>query len=146
MKIVLDTNVLLSAAWRDRLPERVVLYIATNSRCEWLATQPILDEYLAVLQRPRFKLSSEVLRQWATLIEMRTVVIPQPEISAPSLRDPTDAMFLAAAVAAEADFLITGDNDLLSLTLSINTRILSVADFAAHIGRLSAAAASFFSS
>jgi uncharacterized protein len=134
MKIVLDTNVLLSAAWRDRLPERVVLYIATDPQFEWLATQPILDEYLNVLKRPRFNLSSNVLQQWTTLIEMRTVVIPQPEISVPTLRDPADAIFLSAAIAGAADFLITGDNDLLSLTLSIRARIICVADFAAQAG------------
>jgi hypothetical protein len=38
MRIVLDTNVLLSAAWRDRLPEKVVLYVATHPDCEWIVT------------------------------------------------------------------------------------------------------------
>jgi uncharacterized protein len=134
MKIVLDTNVLLSAAWRDRLPERVILHIATGPDCEWLATNPILDEYRAVLRRPRFNLPSELLQQWITLIEMRTVVIPAPHITTPSLRDPDDAVMLSAAIAGDADFLITGDKDLLSLSLSIRTRIITVADFAAQLG------------
>jgi predicted nucleic acid-binding protein len=46
MKILVDTNVLLSAAWRDRLPEKVVLHVATDRDCQWIVTAPILQEYL----------------------------------------------------------------------------------------------------
>ena len=133
MKIVLDTNVLVSAAWRDRLPERVVLYIATSADCDWIVTAPILSEYVSVLKRPMFNLPGELLQQWAELVEMRTIVIPLPETVTPPLRDSSDAMFLAAAIVGEADFLITGDNDLLSAKLSITTRIISVADFATQV-------------
>jgi putative PIN family toxin of toxin-antitoxin system len=133
MKIVLDTNVLLSVAWRDGLPERVVRYVATHRDCEWLVTSPILSEHVSVLKRPKFNLPSELLQPWTDLVEMRTVVIPLPEAASLPLRDPADAMFLAAAIASEADFLITGDDDLLSAKLTIRTRILSVADFAAHV-------------
>jgi hypothetical protein len=34
MRILVDTNVLLSAAWRDRLPEKVVQHIATAADCD----------------------------------------------------------------------------------------------------------------
>jgi uncharacterized protein len=61
MKVVLDTNVLLSA-WRDRLPERIVLHVATSPECEWIVTAPILTEYTAVLQRPKFSLPPELLQ------------------------------------------------------------------------------------
>lgn len=36
MKILVDTNVLLSAAWRDRLPEEVLLHIAASPDIEWV--------------------------------------------------------------------------------------------------------------
>jgi putative PIN family toxin of toxin-antitoxin system len=133
MKIVLDTNVLLSAAWRDRLPERVVLHVATDPMCEWIVTEPILSEYVSVLKRPKFNLPEDLMQRWTDLIEMRTIVIPLPITATPPLRDPADAMFLAAAIAGAADFLITGDNDLLSLKLTIMTRMISVAEFAPHV-------------
>jgi putative PIN family toxin of toxin-antitoxin system len=133
MKIVLDTNVLLSAAWRDRLPERVVLYVATTSDCEWIVTAPILSEYVAVLRRPKFNLPGELVQRWTDLVEMRTIMIPLPDVATSTLRDPADVMFLAAAMAGKADFLITGDNDLLNSSLSIPTRMISVADFAAQL-------------
>lgn len=44
MKVLVDTNVVLSAALRDRLPERVILHIATREEWIWLTTPDILDE------------------------------------------------------------------------------------------------------
>jgi putative PIN family toxin of toxin-antitoxin system len=129
MKIVVDTNVLLSAAWRDRLPERVVLHVATSSNCEWIVTDPILAEYVAVLKRRKFNLPNELIERWTDLVEMRTTVISIPQIATPPLRDPGDAIFLAAAIAGEANYFITGDNDLLNAKLSISTQIVSAADF-----------------
>jgi uncharacterized protein len=114
MNIILDTNVLLSAAWRNGLPERVVLDAATTSDCEWIVTAPILSEYVSVLRRPKFNLPSELVQRWTDLVEMRTFMIPLPEVATLPLRDPGDVTFLVAAIAGEADFLITGDNDPLS--------------------------------
>jgi putative PIN family toxin of toxin-antitoxin system len=134
MKILLDTNVLLSAAWRDRLPEKVVQRVAVDRGCQWIVTVEILKEYLEVLQRPKFSLPAELLRQWAELIEMRTVVVPTPSVDVSQLRDPKDAIFLAVAIAASADFLVTGDNDLLQAKALVQTQIVTVADFAAALG------------
>ena len=134
MKILLDTNVLLSAAWRDRLPEKVVLQVATDGTCQWIVTAAILSEYVEVLRRPKFALSSALLQMWTELIEMRTVVVPTPNVETTQLRDPKDAIFLAAAVAADADYLVTGDNDLLQAKTLIKTKVVTVAGFAAAAG------------
>jgi putative PIN family toxin of toxin-antitoxin system len=133
MKILLDTNVLLSAAWRDRLPEKIVLHVATDRECQWIVTAPILQEYLEVLKRPKFALPTEHLQQWAELIEMRTFMVPTPTVDVSQLRDPKDIIFLAAAVATAADFLVTGDRDLLQAQFAGPTRIVTVADFSAAL-------------
>ncbi len=52
MNVLIDTNVLLSAALRDKQPERVVLHVATRDDCKWLVTPEILAEYTEVLRRP----------------------------------------------------------------------------------------------
>jgi putative PIN family toxin of toxin-antitoxin system len=135
MRIVVDTNVLLSAALRDRLPEKVVQHIATAADCDWIATPEIIKEYVEVLRRPKFALSASVLHSWAELIAIRVLVIPSPtavDVRLP--RDPNDAPFLAAAIIAGANYLITGDNDLLHAKLSLTTRIVTVAEFAATFG------------
>ena len=129
MNVLIDTNVLLSAALRDRLPERVVMFVATQDDWKWLVTPAIRAEYADVLKRPKFALTSEVLQQWTNLIDSRTVsVASPPDIEYP--RDPKDAPFLAAAIATTANYLVTGDKDLLDSQLALETKILAVGEFA----------------
>jgi putative PIN family toxin of toxin-antitoxin system len=77
-------------------------------------------------------LSAALIKQWAELIEMRALVVAAPPIDISQSRDPKDAMFRAAALASDADFLITGDSDLLQAKSAIATRIVTVAEFAAE--------------
>ena len=100
MNVIVDTNVLLSAALRDRLPERVVLFIATGPRFHWLVTQEILTEYVEVLRRPKFKLDDEAIDGWSKLLESQTIRMASPSLDVNDLRDPKNAPFLAAALAS----------------------------------------------
>jgi len=130
MKVLVDTNVVLSAALRNRLPERVILHIGTREEWIWLTTPEILSEYLNVLARPKFALPPDVLKLWSDVVQGRTICVTTP----PALdfaRDPKDAPFLAAALATSADYLITGDADLFHAQPSLQTRVISVVDFAA---------------
>jgi putative PIN family toxin of toxin-antitoxin system len=129
MNVLIDTNVLLSAALRDRLPERVVLHVAAREEFRWLVTPAILAEYTDVLRRPKFGLDQQTLGRWAELLAMRTVNVGSPPQAPDFPRDPKDAPFLAAALAARADFLITGDKDLLEAKDIVATRIVTVAEF-----------------
>ncbi len=129
MIVLIDTNVLLSAALRDKLPERVILYVAGRDEFRWIVTPQILAEYTDVLRRPRFGLDEQVLDRWAELLAMRTVNVGSPPSVPEFPRDPKDAPFLAAALATGADLLITGDKDLLTAGKIVPTRILSVAAF-----------------
>jgi putative PIN family toxin of toxin-antitoxin system len=129
MKVLIDTNVLVSAALRDRLPERVVLYVAMRDECTWVVTSEILAEYVNVLRRPKFGLAKETLGRWADLLDMRTVYVSSPAVKADFIRDPKDAPFLAAALATQADFLISGDRHLLEAKGIVATRIVTVAEF-----------------
>ena len=131
MNVLLDTNVLLSAALRDRAPERVVMFVATHDGWRWIVTPDILREYEEVLRRPKFGFSEDVLRQWTELLTMRTVNIGNPPLVELE-RDPKDAPFLAAALAVNIDVLVTGDSDLLALKNQLPTRILTTAEFVAE--------------
>jgi putative PIN family toxin of toxin-antitoxin system len=93
MIVLVDTNVLLSAALRDRLPEQVVIYVATNDDWKWIVTPDILAEYIDVLHRPKFRFTSEMLAHWSALIDMRTVNVPVPPTPPHFSRDPKDARF-----------------------------------------------------
>ncbi len=110
MKIVIDTNVLVSAAFRDRLPESVILWILARPEWDWIASNRIIEEYKSVLKRPKFSLSLSQLEYWQELIDESVMPVSESlEIDFP--RDRKDAKFLACAIANQADVLLTGDRD-----------------------------------
>jgi predicted nucleic acid-binding protein len=53
MKVVIDTNVVISAVLKDRKPEEVILFIMQHPEFQWIASMAILEEYVDVLQRPQ---------------------------------------------------------------------------------------------
>ena len=54
MKVVIDTNVLVSAALKDKDPEAVILYVVEQPDFAWVVSPEVLTEYKEVLSRPKF--------------------------------------------------------------------------------------------
>jgi uncharacterized protein len=132
MKILIDTNILISAILRDRLPEKILLYVVDRpDKFDWVVSQTILAEYKAVLSRPKFKIPENIQAQWLNLIDRATEVIPV-DVSIEFPRDPKDAKFLECAIAANADYFITGDQDF-SEPVQGMTQIISVSEFQATV-------------
>ena len=128
MRVIVDTNVVVSAILRDRLPEKVLLFIIAQPDFEWVASGEILAEYREVLRRPKFALPESVLKKWQE--RFRSVIAEWPvKIPAAFPRDLKDAKFLACALATEADFLITGDRDFSEARKLGSTKIVSVSQF-----------------
>ena len=110
MKIIIDTNVLISAAFRDRLPETVVLWIVANPEWEWIASEEIIREYKEVLHRSKFNLTHAQIEYWQSLIDDAVDIVSVPmKVDFP--RDRKDAKFLACAVNHQVDVFLTGDRD-----------------------------------
>ena len=131
IKVIVDTNVLISAAVTGRNPEAVILFLISNSDFEWIVSTAILAEYKAVLSRRKLKLSPEMQQRWLTTIEAFTRVV-DVDVSVEFPRDPKDAKFLECAIVSNADYFITGDRDFNESTL-LTTQIISVAQFQATI-------------
>jgi putative PIN family toxin of toxin-antitoxin system len=82
-------------------------------------------EYREVLRRPKFALPESTLAEWDE--RFRSAIAEWPvEISVSFPRDVKDAKFLACALAAEADFFITGDRDFTEAQKLERTKIVSV--------------------
>ena len=128
MKVVFDTNVLVSAVLRDRNPETVILFVARRNDFEWIVSSEILAEYTDVLNRARFGLPDEIKLRWFNLLDSLTTLI-DVKIAIYFPRDQKDAKFLACALTANADFFVTGDSDFSQAQQLVNTRILSVTLF-----------------
>jgi len=128
MRVVIDTNVLVSAAIAGRNPEAVILFIVANPAFEWIVSTEILTEYKEVLSRSRLKLSSSQQERWFSLLDRATTIIGvDVEIDFP--RDQKDAKFIACALAGRANFLITGDRDFTDARTLMDTTIISVSLF-----------------
>lgn len=108
MRIVLDTNIVVSAVLtRDGLESRI-LRLALTNELRLCLSAAIRNEYAEVLARPKFHLSKAVRQQVLAGLEHAAI------FTAPSRRllispDPEDNMFLECAEAARADYLITGN-------------------------------------
>lgn len=128
MKVVLDTNVLVSAALKDWDPEAVVLFVASQPHIEWIVSPSITAEYKDVLARGKFGLPETLLQKWYEILDRLTLSI-DVDIEVGFARDRKDAKFLACALASDAEFLITGDRDFNQAEKLINTTIISVSLF-----------------
>ena len=116
LRVVLDTNVLVSGlAYPGSVPGRIV-GIWRQGGLDVVLSRYILDEMVRVLPRlSRIHLSSSEIRDLAdSLMFLADIVAPDAEQDS-SLRDPADQQVLATLRASKADYLITGDKDLLAL-------------------------------
>lgn len=131
MKVVLDTNVLVSALLiRDSIPARI-LRAVWDGNLELLLSTALREELANVLQYP--KIRKRLLAQridsahFLELLPFFTTDVPLGEVSVPKPRDADDWIVLATLVAGQGDWLVSGDQDL--LVLSDQFPILSPASF-----------------
>ncbi|QTA83463.1 Putative toxin-antitoxin system, toxin component, PIN-family [Desulfonema limicola] len=128
MRVVIDTNVVISAILKDRDPEAVIIFVIKHPDFEWIASAEIIEEYINVLKRPKFKLPLNLIDKWENMFHSFIEVIESGEqIDFP--RDQKDAKFLECALASEAEYFITGDRDFEEAGKLVNTIILSVNSF-----------------
>ncbi len=104
------------------------MFIVEQEDFEWIVSQAILEEYNEVLARKKFNLLPEVLQKWREMFEHFTTTI-EPDIEIDYPRDQKDTKFLECALAAEADYLITGDKDFEEAQKLVQTTIISVSQF-----------------
>jgi putative PIN family toxin of toxin-antitoxin system len=117
LRAVLDTNVLVSGvAYPGGAPGRI-LGAWQQGSLGVVLSRYILDEMVRVLPRlSRIKMSPAEIRDLAdSFMLMAEIVEPSAELEA-ALRDRKDQPILGTLLAAQADYLITGDKDLLALT------------------------------
>ena len=128
MRIVVDTNVFISAALKEKsLPAMAVHIVAENGRL--LKSTLTERELFVTLARPRLvPLIPPRLRDWLReLLAAAELVTITERITA--CRDPKDDKFLELAVNGHADLIVSGDADLLTLNPFQGIPIVTPADF-----------------
>ena len=125
LRVVLDTNLLVSYFLTPK-------YSTAMDTCQFLVSQATMDEVVRVLNRLSQKGYFKAERVSQFIIEYRNLAEWIPIIKyvkAKACRDAKDDKFLDLAVNGNADYIITGDKDLLVLNPFRDIHITSPADF-----------------
>lgn len=136
MRVVLDTNTVISALlWRGA-PRRV-LDAARDGIIELCTSRELLNELEEVLHRPKFlerlllvgTAPNELVQGYKAASSQFKVKRIQPVI----LEDPDDDIVIACALTSESEIIVSGDQHLLALSKYKNIRILNSANFLEEI-------------
>jgi len=109
MKIVLDINIVVSGLLHSQGNPAQVLTLALSGAVQVCHDKRILAEYGEVLARPRFKFDPKRVREVLSKLETDGLTVDASEQPDLDLPDPDDEPFLAVALAAAADYLVTGN-------------------------------------
>jgi len=128
LRVVVDSNVLLSALRGGRM--RPLLEALIAGRFHLLTSQPLIRELTEVLARPEWReaLDPSECQELLTVIDEAAMhVTPTRRVMV--CRDPEDNAILDCALAGRADYIVTGDNDLLVLHPFHGIEILRPSEF-----------------
>lgn len=130
-RAVVDTNLVVSALVLARGRTFELRTDWQAGRFDPLVSRSTATELLRVLAYPKFQLSEaereDLLADY--LPYCTTVRVPSKLPTVPACRDPFDVPFLELAIVADADYLVTGDKDLLSLAKRFPVAIVTVERF-----------------
>jgi putative PIN family toxin of toxin-antitoxin system len=108
LRLVIDTNVLVSAAIKPAGLQRTVFLIAISKPARLYVSHPIFEEYSEVLARPELRIRKGLRLRLLQLIKNHShTVVPTRRLAATT--DPADNIFVECADAARADYLVTGN-------------------------------------
>jgi uncharacterized protein len=108
LRLVIDTNVLVSAALKPDGLQRTTFLLAITKPARLYVSPPILEEFAEVLSRPELSIRKWLRLRLLQLIKNHSYAVTPPRRLAVT-SDPDDNIFVECADAARADFLITGN-------------------------------------
>jgi len=128
--IVVDTNTFIAAGWRVNANARRVFAAIARRRFRLAVSPAILLEYYGVSQRPRFAGKNYAgLLSW---IEKHALLVQAAPLGKRRSRDPKDDIFLACALSARAEIIVSNDQDLLVLGKPFGIEIVTPVEFIAR--------------
>ena len=131
MKIVVDTNVIISGVFFNGLPYRFLNEIVSNE-IEIVASEEIINEYYNISEElVKSKTGKFNKELFDIVIDKIKIINTQTKINV--CRDPDDNKFLECAVDGRAIYVVSGDKDLLTIQQYQGVLIVSVADYYSEI-------------
>lgn len=130
MRIVVDTNIIISAIYFGGLP-RTLFEMFEKGNFEVVASHSILEEYEEVIHRMQKKSKARDPEEIAHFIRVLTEksIFIQPRHRKKYSRDPDDDKFIHCAQSGKAFYIVSGDSDLLDLDKIDDIEIVTAREF-----------------
>ncbi len=131
LRVILDTNIYISAALSPKGSSARVLALARRRRFKLITSQYIINEIGKILRRLGRE-ERDIIKQLKEITHIAEIV--QPTTSIRIVRDPKDDAIIEAAVDSKADMVVSLDKDLLTLKAYNNIPVLHVVDLLHTLG------------
>lgn len=134
LKVVVDTNVIVSALLKPYSNPALILSLITQKQLNLCLSAVIFNEYKEVLGYSKFKqLDQEKVKKLLAQLKKDAIMVA-PMVSINIIKDhPVDNIFLECAFTAKADFLITGNTKHFSLKTFHHINILTPSEFLSDV-------------
>jgi putative PIN family toxin of toxin-antitoxin system len=131
MRVVLDTNIFISAVLGGKL--RIIVDMWRQGKFTLIVSEAIAHEYLDVIQRPKFKIPAlEIASVTDYLFKAAEFVTPTEKLTVIEA-DLTDNKFLEAAIAGQAEFIVSGDRHVFEIKIFRKIPIITASEFIAWL-------------
>lgn len=127
-KVVLDTNVLISAlGWKGH--PREIFIQCLNKELDLIISPGQIEELLRVMEYPKFKFTKEQRETFISIIlEIATIVETANQVNFIK-EDPDDNLILETAIVGNVSYIISGDAHLLNLKTFVGIKIVTPNQF-----------------
>lgn len=130
MIVVLDTNVVVSAAFWPKSEDRRCLALLARRKCRMAVTESILREYRALTLRiGRQECPDKDPLPFLDWIERVALLVEPSPLGKQRSRDAKDDPFLACALASGAEYIVSKDKDLLTLNKPFGVEVVTPREF-----------------
>ena len=126
VRVVVDTNVLVSALIDDGKPRKLVLKLLGEHTV--ILSRQMLAELADVITRDKFTVKRSQVDRFLSILVRESKIVPDHKRFKVILEDPDDDLVLDTAYTGRANFIVTGDKHLLAFGQFKKTRILNVAE------------------
>jgi hypothetical protein len=134
MRVVLDTNILVSAVLGGAL--KIIVDEWKSGKFTLILSDAIAREYLEVINRPKLRIAAdEIATTTEYLLKTAEFVTPQETVSVIEA-DPSDNKFLEAALEGKAIYVVSGDSHLLELKSFREIQIISAREFITRLNNV----------
>jgi len=128
MKVVVDTNVLVSGVFFGGMPSRI-LEAWREKRTDVVVSPDILEEYRRVGEHLETQFTDVSLAPFLALLVMNAEINEPPDLPEQVSRDSDDDKFIACALAGDCHVIISGDRDLLSISGYRGVKVVAPREF-----------------